>query len=225
MTAIDPIAAAGLKGHPACLMAAWTQAADAGQGFELSSFESQRLMRMRSPERRIELQGSLTLRRQLIASLCGCEPGEVALETGADGAPQLMSPPGWAVSLANKGPLTIVSLAPLPNRIGVDIELIRDIAWRPMLSMICNDAERAATDSALKDETSAPEIFFRMWTLKEAVLKSTGQGFRAGPKLIETPVALLVGPGAGQLSAFGERFEFWTAGNGDYVVSLVRRLD
>ncbi len=220
--AVDPFAAAGLSGHPACRMAAATEGG-ARAAEILTPAELSRLERMKSPSRRAEMKGSFAMRRDLIAEMTGCSLDDVRLDTHADGAPFLLRPAGWSVSLANKENYTVVALAPAPSAIGVDVEVVREFSWKPPLSMTSSDAERAELEAASDEIETDIRKFFRMWTLKEAVLKSTGLGFRAGPKAVETPMAILRAPGSGTLEAFGDEFEFWTADAGETIVSLVRK--
>ncbi len=189
----------------------------------LTPVEKLRLERMKSPSRRSEMMGSFEVRRALISEMTGCRPQDVVLDTQADGAPVLLAPAGWSVSLANKGGYTLVALAPETVVMGVDIEIVCAMAWRPVLSMTSSEGERLEIEAAANEIDSDIRLFFRMWTLKEAVLKSTGRGFRAGPKAVETPMAILRTPGTGTLSAFGEIFDFWTADAGDTIVSLARK--
>ena len=169
------------------------------------------------------MAGSFALRRRLIAEMAGGLAEEVEMMSAANGAPLLLRPTGWAMSLANKDAYTIVALAGATAEIGVDIEIVREMDWRPALSMTCSDAERAEFEGAPGDPASKLRAFYRMWTLKEAVLKSTGRGFRAGPKAVETLWELMLSPGAGTLQAFGGAFAFWTADAGDTIVSLVQK--
>jgi phosphopantetheinyl transferase len=62
-----------------------------------------------------------------------------------------------------------------------------------------------------------------MWTLKEAVLKTTGQGFRAGPKAVRVSAGDVSGTGRGTVNAFAATFDYWTANEGEAIVTLVRR--
>lgn len=220
--AVDPFAAAGLSGHPACRMAASSEGVDTPTE-TFTPAERLRLERMKSPGRRAEMKGSFALRRSLISGMTGCPLEDVELGSHADGSPVLLTPAGWSVSLANKDDYTIATLAPAPAAIGVDIEIVRAINWRSSLSMTSSDAERLDLEEASDKLDGDIRIFFRMWTLKEAVLKSTGLGFRAGPKAVETPMAILRAPGTGRLMAFGEVFDFWTADAGETIVSLVRK--
>lgn len=215
----DPFAAAGYSDHPACAMARMT----GDQAFELSPAEQVRIARLKSDRQQRELRGSLILRRELIARLTGCDPGEVSLTATADGAPELIRPAGWCVSLANTRDVTTVALARAPAELGVDIEIVRDVNWQPILSMICNEADRESLTPDLAAHPDGLRAFFRLWTLKEAVLKSTRRGFRAGPKAIETPMDILSAQGAGELSAFGSTYRFWCVDVGELVVSLVER--
>ena len=169
------------------------------------------------------LAGSLVLRRHLIGILADCAASDVQLKTLDEGAPVLAKPPGWALSLANKGPLTVVAMDNATAAIGVDVEILRTIDWRPMLKMICADDEGAAFAAAFADRADSSAAFLTMWTLKEAVLKTTQRGFRAGPKAVSTPPAILAATGTGQILAFGEHYDFWTTGSGDAVISLARK--
>jgi len=169
------------------------------------------------------MRGSFLLRRNLIADLTGAKFSAVVLSAQSEGAPILLSPSGWTISLANKASLTIVALANEAEEIGVDLELIRPLDWHPMLTMICEAPERTAFERRFGHQANAHKAFFRMWTLKEAVLKTTLRGFRAGPKDVDTSNALGAGGSAGQLTALGSVFDFWTVTHGDTVISLARR--
>jgi len=219
LAAVDPFAEAGLSGHPACRVASLRDTA-LGNAAAWTIVEAERLGRMKSAEKKAEMAGSFRLRRHLIAGMTGCLPERVDLGASGDGAPMLLHPGGWSVSLANKDGYTVVALAEPPAEIGVDIEIVREMDWRLALSITCSDAERTEVLTAPGDHDAKLRAFFRMWTLKEAALKTTGRGFRAGPKAVETPWAILQSPGTGTLRAFGEAFDFWTADAGDTIVSL-----
>ncbi len=221
---IDPFARAGLSGHPLCRMAAWPLSAPCTD-LSFTALEAERLGRMKSPRRKEEMAGSFALRRRLIAEMAGGLAEEVDMISTEDGAPLLLRPAGWAMSLANKDAYTVVALSRATAEIGVDIEIVREMDWRPTLSMTCSGAERAEFEGAPGDPASKLRAFYRMWTLKEAVLKCTGRGFGAGPKAVETPWELFLSHGAGTLQAFGGTFDFWTADTGDVVVSLVQKRD
>ncbi len=158
-----------------------------------------------------------------MSALTGSAPNNLQISHLPDGAPRLIRPEGWAMSLSHKGPWTVVALALVPAKIGVDVELVRDLDWRPMLKMICSDHEREAFETNGFEGQTALTSFIRMWTIKEAVLKSTTQGFRAGPKGVSTPLDILTSPGRGELSAFGSAYEFWSADLGEAIFSLARQ--
>lgn len=219
----DPFSLAGFEGHPLVLAAQGHEAPDPDDYFELTGEEHARLMRLRSAAHRVEVESSFRLRRVLASALTGLTPNDIQISHLANGAPQLDRPEGWTMSLSHKGPWTVVALAPLPAEIGVDVELVRDLDWRPMLKMICNEDERDAFERSGYEGAAALKRFFRMWTIKEAVLKSTSQGFRAGPKGVAMPLESLARPGAGELTALGSAYEFWSADFGEAIFSLARK--
>jgi len=220
---IDPFALAGFEGHPLTLAMLGASAPGAYGLSVLTDDEDARLARLRSATHRTEMETSFHLRRSLVSSLTGSAPNDIQTSHLADGAPQLDRPEGWAMSLSHKGAWTVVALAPLPAEIGVDVELVRDMDWRPMLKMICSDHERETFETSGFGGQAALTCFFRMWTIKEAVLKSTSQGFRAGPKGVATPLDIVTSPGAGELIAFGSAYEFWSTDFGEAVFSLARK--
>ena len=220
-SSIDPFASAGWTGYPACRLACWA----GGDAAELTAAESQRVERLKSDVRRENLRGSLTVRRQLVGEMTGTPPEEVRFSALEDGAPVLDAPAGWCVSLSNKDSITVVALERPPAAIGVDIERVRKLDWRAMLSMTCADAEREQIEGALSVLGDPLPAFFRMWTLKEAALKSTQQGFAADAHRVLTPAEILFAPGTGTMRAFDRTYSYWTANHADFVVSLVRRCD
>ncbi|HAY05955.1 MAG TPA: 4'-phosphopantetheinyl transferase superfamily protein [Hyphomonas sp.] len=218
----DPFEPAGLVGYPGCALGV----AEAAPGRELAGVltpaERERLARLKSDARRDELERSLVLRRELIGALLTYDPVTVQLAANENGAPLLIEPQGFAVSVSNKGLWTFVAADPAPSMIGADVEIVREIDWKAMLGMVCGDDERSAFLEALAGE-AALKNFFRMWTVKEAVLKATGEGFRAGPKSIQIPAAMYGGGAQGRLHAFGKSFDVWAHQAGELALSLARR--
>lgn len=221
-THTDPFAGTGLAGYPRCALGARDGDA-ADQRYALSRTEKDRVARLKDDGRKADLEGSLSLRRVLIAALAGCDAWQVCLSADTDGAPVLTEPEGYAVSISNKGPYTFVALDPLPGAIGADVEIVRETNWRAMLDMVCGDEERAAFLSRHAGTAALPD-FFRMWTIKEAILKATGEGFRAGPKLIRVPDSFYDGAAQGEVAAFGAVFGVWAVQQEKLAFSLARTL-
>ena len=216
----DPFAEAGHVGHPACRWALLE--GNASLADRLTEAERARVSQLKTTRRRAEMEASLVLRRDLIGELTASPPGQVLLDVLPEGAPLLVDPPGYSISIANKRSATVVALDEAPASIGVDVEYVRTIDWRPMLTMLSDEAERAEINATPAFDARA---FFRLWTLKEAALKSTKQGFRAGPKSVRVELAAVLAPGAGQLEAFSAIYDYWMVEAGDAVISLVRRRD
>jgi 4'-phosphopantetheinyl transferase len=223
LTLIDPFDAFGAGNRPACRMAGWQEASSDADIAMLTDAERSRVSRLKSPGRQREMTASFVLRRWLVAEMTGCAAEDVLFGAQESGAPLLLAPAGFAISLANKRALTAVTLDREGAAIGVDVEIVRPVEWRPMLATICDDDERADFLTRCSDDKAAQIAFFRMWTLKEAVLKTTGQGFRAGPKAVRVSSNTLSVAGNGILSAFGAVYDCWTTDHGEAIISLARR--
>jgi phosphopantetheinyl transferase len=107
---IEPFDAIGAGDRPACRMANWQEAFGGADTAMLTDAERTRAGRLRSPARQQEMTASFVLRRWLVADMTGCSADDVRLDAQESGAPLLLAPSGYAISLANKRTLTVVAL-------------------------------------------------------------------------------------------------------------------
>lgn len=129
----------------------------------------------RAEEQRRSLGAELLLRRVLLRY--GIEEYSVSL--GEHGKPRLDGVEGLFFNLSHAG--EYVACAISDGEIGCDIERIDrgidlGIADRFFLP------EEAAWIRAAEVEEARVDRFFRLWTLKESVMKATGKGFSLSPR-------------------------------------------
>jgi 4'-phosphopantetheinyl transferase len=147
--------------------------------------------------------------RTLLAAYLQIQPDEVALTLGVDGKPQLEppNPSDLEFNLTHAGRFTLIAVT-RGAAIGVDLEAVKPQPDPTELARnILSRREMAAFDR-LPEETKL-EGFYRLWTMKEAVLKALGTGFRHDPRRLEIgitppPVAIR------QIGFVGAPQEFWT---------------
>jgi len=142
--------------------------------------------------------------------------------TGA-GAPYLPDWPDHHISISRSQGWTAIALSEA-GEIGVDIERVREIDWRAMLDILCDEGEASAVLAAGGNRAEQTARFFRLWTIKEAVMKATGLGFRAGPKGVGVPQSALEQVrGSADISVDGRVFGlYWTQAGGT-VIALASR--
>lgn len=109
-------------------------------------------------------------------------------------------------------------------QIGVDLERKRQMPCASMLAMICSRDELEAFGIASQECNQ--EDFFRIWTLKEAVLKCFGTGFQMPAKQLILPASVLtVAPGeAFQMVCAGRKFGVEIIETERTTLSLVRDI-
>lgn len=200
---------------------------EAGRALALSEAEALRVSRLKSAAQQDDLSRSLQVRRVAIAEMTGAPEGEIALGWTEDGAPLLKAPAGWSLSVSTLDGATAIALAPAGTLLGTDITRVGDIGWAPMLQMVSEPEEaRAFAESFAGDGGRALPAFHRLWAIKEAVLKATGRGMRAGAKNVPVAMAWLAAPSAAfALTAFGQRFTGVCGETGGIVACVVAGMD
>ena len=114
------------------------------------------------------------LAKVLLAHCAGIHPDEVRISRNAAGAPEVLHPPGWYLSLAGRWPHCLIGVALQP--FGVDVEPVE--APGPP-----EDALTIAERLWLHDRRETEAI--KLWVLKEAHAKCLGAASRIAPQEVE----------------------------------------
>ncbi|MCI0572972.1 MAG: 4'-phosphopantetheinyl transferase superfamily protein, partial [Myxococcaceae bacterium] len=117
-----------------------------------------------------------TLRR-LLGDLLALPPREVHVVEGAYGKPALAPAHGSAIhfNVSHSGDLSLLGFT-LGSELGLDLEEERsDLDVHGMAQVVFSPAEQGAL--AALEPSARQEAFFRLWALKEAVIKAEGWGF------------------------------------------------
>ncbi len=151
--------------------------------------EAARIARFQRPHDRAARTAAHGLLRALLAPLLGRAPEDIRLERDPRGRPALPDADGLDLNLSHGGGWIAIGLA-RGGRIGLDVEDGASVGdWARILPVFAHPAERADLGTP-----PDPDAALRLWTLKEACLKASGEGF-ATP-----PAALRVGTGATPLT-------------------------
>ena len=118
--------------------------------------------------------------RNVIGRIAACAGADVDIRYDADGAPRVMRPQGYFVSIAGQGSYALLAIA--GTGVGVDFEpLQQDVS--PVADVL-HPAEKLRL-AAMPGEEARAEFLF-IWTAKEAYLKARGRGFLEDPGHFET---------------------------------------
>ena len=145
----------------------------------------------------------LLCRAALRAVLCAeldCRNEQLAFPTTEDGKPWATldgTPAPISFSVSHSGFHGLIALAP-GGRLGVDVE---ELAPRRNLELlmdgILNEEEKAEIASQRGPEQL--RLFFRLWTMKEALLKAHGTGLLLDATTFEIPTEVRRGAAEGRL--------------------------
>ncbi|MCI4645147.1 MAG: 4'-phosphopantetheinyl transferase superfamily protein [Hyphomonadaceae bacterium] len=194
--------AISLLSHLDPRMAGQLMAADLLEGMPpqtdavLPAQDQMRLDRLADPGRRARLAAALHARRAWLSKHLASLPTQISIELDDHGKPHLQALPQHAVSFSRSEDWSAAALGQQASPLGIDLEAVRQLAWRPMMLMISAPDEAAA----LMPELKSPTGFFRLWTLKEAVLKAIGRGFGANAKQVRITPTMLRQPGLHKIS-------------------------
>lgn len=155
-------------------LAAPPELAEIWEGW-LSAEEQVRAQRYSLPLHRERFVAARAQLRWILAERLGCDPGAVKFSLGAQGKPGLKpTPPAFHFNLSHSGDLALVGLHP-GAELGVDLERDRPQMDGMGLARRFFTAREAAWLAALPPEERTAG-FGRLWTCKEAWMKSDGRG-------------------------------------------------
>jgi 4'-phosphopantetheinyl transferase len=144
--------------------------------------------RFHVPRRQLQTLAGRALLRREIANLPADFGGPWQLEAGGQMQPRLVGaggPGALAVSLAHSGRHVVAVIADAPA-VGIDIEQIRPTRrWMAIAESVFSPGEQARCAG------EGVSAFYRIWTLREALAKACGSGFRmvvdARERFADTP--------------------------------------
>ena len=178
----------------------------------LAPHELSYLDRIRSPKR----QMSYVLCRSALRYLCchsmGCSNEQLSFRKGAHGKPIAVIDGRDAIIHANvshSGPHGLIAMA-MGGPVGVDVEIRisnRDLAG--IAESVFSPPELDALLRSKPDNRTA--LFYRIWTLKEAILKAEGSGLSLGPSSFTLPRSLLTQSGPETVILPGSPPTHWRA--------------
>ena len=132
--------------------------------------------------------------RAIPCNRLGCENKRLEFETAEHGKPIALvdgMPISVSFNVSHSGEHGLIAVAP-EGRLGVDVE--ERVAHRNMDLLIdgvfgpSEQAELASTRGGDKIH-----LFFRLWTIKEALIKALGTGFSLDPSTFEVPSEMFGG--------------------------------
>ncbi|OEZ49759.1 4'-phosphopantetheinyl transferase family protein [Janthinobacterium lividum] len=123
-------------------------------------------------------QGAL---RQIMSSYLDVPPAAVAFQHGAFGKPTLA---GHALqfNLSHSGNTMLLAIA--RHSVGVDVEQCAEtpVDLDPLLELLCHADERTAMAALAPNQRR--QLFYPLWTRKEAYLKALGTGLSVDFRLV-----------------------------------------
>jgi 4'-phosphopantetheinyl transferase len=139
----------------------------------LSGAERQRASLIFDPRARHEFVATRAILRLLLAKHTGLPAATLRLGTGEYGKPLLLDG-NLHFNASHSGGKALIAIA--PTEVGVDIERIdSSVDLAAVARSVFAPAEIAMLRNA--PERKALDVFFSLWTRKEAYLKATGRGF------------------------------------------------
>jgi len=147
--------------------------------------------------------------RLLLADRLGSPATALSFATGRHGKPFLVAdgePSSLQFNVSHSAERALVAVS--PTTVGVDIECLERPGDLDLVAKgVFTGAERSALDARSGAERVA--LFFRLWTVKEALIKARGCGFAYPPVRFEVPQALRTGASHGTFTFPGETVPVW----------------
>ncbi|MBI3145868.1 MAG: 4'-phosphopantetheinyl transferase superfamily protein [Pseudogulbenkiania sp.] len=161
--------------------AAFEDAAVAAQALDLlGADEREILVRCRPAAARRDYLAAHALVWTTLAELAGTDPHRLRFRATAGGRPEPVAPESACrlqFSLSHADGLALCAVT-RDGKVGADVESLRNLGPDPLgvAGLVCAPGEMQALQAL--PATSQADRLLCLWTVKEAVAKATGQGFR-----------------------------------------------
>lgn len=143
--------------------------------------------------------------RSLLGAHLGLDPHTLVFAENAFGKPRLADRPSVHFSLSHSGDQAVLAVSN-QREIGIDIECVRPLDHLDLARRYFHPNEVSAIE-AVKAADEQLLAFFRIWTLKEAVVKAIGKGLSI--PLDTFDVSIATSPPAMVLSPEGAPPTWW----------------
>ena len=173
----------------------------------LTDDERARARRFKFDVHRNRFLRSRAFLRTTIARYCQTEAERLELELEDNGKPFVKNAP-VAFNLSHSADVAVLGVARM-SEIGVDVECFdRSIEFIDIAKRYYAPSEVARLKKL--DRPGQRDLFFRLWTSKEAAMKATGEGLRIDPRTIEVKLTDTLRP-----ARYEGRFHPWHLANED----------
>lgn len=136
--------------------------------------------------------------RSLLCAHLGCENAELSFASAEGGKPFALvdgEPVDVGFNVSHSGRHGLIALA--AGRVGVDVEEYSPRRDLNRLATAVFGPNEQADFAAAADDHDRIRVFYRLWTLKEAVAKALGVGLSFGVSRFEIPAAIRSGTTGG----------------------------
>ena len=167
--------------------------------------------------------------RAVLCEQLGCRNDQLAFPTSEHGKPWATvagEPAPISFNVSHSGRHGLIAFAP-EGRLGVDVE---ELVPRRNLELLMDGvlAEDERREVAATAEPERLRRFFRLWTMKEAVLKAHGKGLLLDATTFEVPAAVRRGEPRGKLRLPQLPEVTWEVediGDEQFAAALAREVD
>ncbi len=178
------------------------------------------------PRRRFGLCRSAL--RAILAAQLGCKGDEIAFGEGDRGKPFVLvrgRPAPVSFNVSHSGRHGLIAIAPV-GRVGVDIEERSD---RPYLDTVIEAVLSREERSEIEGLSNDLRLysFYRLWTIKEAIIKAIGVGHRLDVASITVPASMRQGSRTSiyqSRSLPGIALKLEDMGNKDFAAALAYEI-
>ena len=143
---------------------------------------------------RIEFGLCRSALRQIVCNFMGCDNEQLSFVTNEHGKPIPLIDgltASISVNVSHSGKHGIVGIAP-HGKLGIDIEIpVQRKDLEGISKMVFTPKEQSELEKVSGIEKI--DLFYKLWTLKEALIKAVGTGFSLNPSRFEIPSDLRKG--------------------------------